>query len=1628
VELRKDVLHDIGGISTDYDFSRGFIKELRIHIPWTRLQSRPIKFKVKTVEIIITPITHAASHRSGSTRRSRTGPPSRHGGRSTDEQAAPAGVSGWMQQLLTKVLANMSIESLVCFSADPDREWTPAFASLDDPFGFLHKLVHASDLTVCLDRYCAPDSSRRRQVQAFEVPILNRASFEVHLLACVWLVAPGPPEPSFAAWEDQQTQQGERLEDTDFGAAGVPPSPGRAGARWGLQWGAGEGPRSPPVPRTARPPVTVLGRLVGGGTGGADDSTSVVDRAGSGATPTTAEPEGEIDELPIPTVCRLLGDGWSRRPSSLYSPFFDGEVAWSRNEASGVSTERVRPSIPRDNEDRGWEEEDPAGVGVGGGHGEGRTMPIPIITADVLIADLSFSLSNLQVRMMKELIDRAVAHVALNARRNTHAESPIQGAPPSAVVEGEAQVASSWWPSFWRGTAPEDIDEGLPEGGRETTSTEINHGTPGTSSPAPFESREYHTKFVVASASVGSVSLRLLEHQEQPAHAEPKERGEEEECNSPEDEEPLSISVPVHGLGTVSVLSTPVSARKQTLRPPVVFVVAEVKGLALDAHVLPSDNELSTDVKVDVSSIVVRHARLFEDAATPAADKPPDQAHKGLDDLEPVVSWGAAVMPDAPPTSQEGDIGSGRTDGLADLRTAAIVQRCLIELAQGSPELGAADGESIDGESNSSRQSARAPAPDVPAPAPAPWAPVFPSAAPRPVPKDSSALQYRLLKRKGGGTSTDGSPDSGGVAFTGTVSTLACHDLAVGALRVQLAELLLEKLLKFSGVVGGEAGGTEPARGDPGGEDEATAPPLSIAPVALASVPGRPPPRASRLSPRASDAGSGSALSSPRTLPPRPVTSSSETSLHFALRSVEVALGLAGGAHEAGENGGDRSRDQPAFCVLSLSQLEISGSESASYVGGEQHFVATVPQRQRDEESQRLCSLVLGNLSIVLIDGSDQAADESAPLGRQGSPPLMSRSLAQEVFLAGGNTAGIRRLVRLGGARVTAEILSKLVGDTEPTAVGTYGAPDFLFNASLESGEVCVSVGAALLVLEAYVLARKMGGFYPDALAISVGGISAPRVHRNRGWSRGVGAVLEGVSVGGVVKSGGCQLTGNMRRLSVGRVGSGVPLQGEPFVMPSDALVLEALRGEGSDEGLSWTLEVSGDSAGVGGVKLATVFKSARLHYMNAKKVVEEIMLVSKEWTARAACRVPIATAAARRRSQPFEFDILGSAVTLHLPFELELEVEDVHLGTPGFNQAVEPEGERANGDLDLDIVAGDVRVFHRPHGSSFSSSEDAGPPVIRCAAQGVVAVRPTANTTAVSLESEHVRVRLTPAFCSSSGLFVRLMVGPPPRPLAADAAAATLMREGRPPNSFTFELKHATAAGAPGAGSRASFKMSFEAVEATQRRDPSRNAPALTYEAAQLIGAFVGHGGTPGVFSAWLSARKRPGGSSQAGPTYVQPFLVALRPSSATAQAFSVVSTSSGPRHRLVNRLCLRLAPMMLAWYPPTFRILMGHYNRFAANAFRSFRSRADMPRRRIAVLSYDIDIQGCSAVLLASLADGARGVHLSAGKVVFKEDTAAAAAAASPAGMGGSHASSSALAVDASISPDTTLAMSGF
>lgn len=145
----------------------------------------------------------------------------------------------------------------------------------------------------------------------------------------------------------------------------------------------------------------MLGRLVGGDrrTGSGIDEVAV-DGLTSGAAVGSAEVE--TDDLPLPCVCPLLRDGWSRRASSSYSPFFDGEGVWSPSEAAGASVRGggVDASTGGAQVEDG---EEGGGVRGGGGGDEGQTMPTPIVVADVLIADLCFSLRYLCVPCLLEL-------------------------------------------------------------------------------------------------------------------------------------------------------------------------------------------------------------------------------------------------------------------------------------------------------------------------------------------------------------------------------------------------------------------------------------------------------------------------------------------------------------------------------------------------------------------------------------------------------------------------------------------------------------------------------------------------------------------------------------------------------------------------------------------------------------------------------------------------------------------------------------------------------------------------------------------------------------------------------------------------------------------------------------------------------------------------------------------------------------------------------------------------------------------------------------------------------------------------------------------------------------------------
>lgn len=124
----------------------------------------------------------------------------------------------------------------------------------------------------------------------------------------------------------------------------------------------------------------------------------------------------EIAWLPVPCACPMLRDGWSRRASASYSPFYDGHGVWSRGEADPRRDARAgggtRPgtsgsvakseggeTVGRGNEDGcvgeagsadsdGMDKE----VGVDSADERERLMPSPTVVADVLIEDLSFSL------------------------------------------------------------------------------------------------------------------------------------------------------------------------------------------------------------------------------------------------------------------------------------------------------------------------------------------------------------------------------------------------------------------------------------------------------------------------------------------------------------------------------------------------------------------------------------------------------------------------------------------------------------------------------------------------------------------------------------------------------------------------------------------------------------------------------------------------------------------------------------------------------------------------------------------------------------------------------------------------------------------------------------------------------------------------------------------------------------------------------------------------------------------------------------------------------------------------------------------------------------------------------------
>lgn len=229
LSLRKNLLRNLLNLPLEYDIARGTAKELRLSIPWARIiaQSQPVvQVTLKTVEIVVkragTGSEDADSPASPDVPPDSSDlelhPPTRASRRqrgsivTPEEQESMKVVgsekpTGWLHALGKKMLMNVAlrVENLavryeehdgsiaaaayICnvtmHSADPGREWEPAFNDCDPPSSpWLFKMLQIQDLTICLDGHSPEDismSGSSRGRRRHEAPLVDRTTLRFRL-------------------------------------------------------------------------------------------------------------------------------------------------------------------------------------------------------------------------------------------------------------------------------------------------------------------------------------------------------------------------------------------------------------------------------------------------------------------------------------------------------------------------------------------------------------------------------------------------------------------------------------------------------------------------------------------------------------------------------------------------------------------------------------------------------------------------------------------------------------------------------------------------------------------------------------------------------------------------------------------------------------------------------------------------------------------------------------------------------------------------------------------------------------------------------------------------------------------------------------------------------------------------------------------------------------------------------------------------------------------------------------------------------------------------------------------------------------------------------------------------------
>ncbi|XP_050295994.1 intermembrane lipid transfer protein VPS13B [Anthonomus grandis grandis] len=185
LELNLEVLEQ--ELQLPFSFISGSIRELTIHVPWTKIASEPIRITINTIECIL--------NLKGKGVRPST--PKKKGkekvaGQHKDFKEAPP---GYIQSLINKIVSNISIHcnNLILKYVEEDivlsinvkllkfesanEKWEPAYTDLSPAQVILRKVISVNDLTLCLDKRNASG-----KIEVYQEPMLYRCSMTMHLL------------------------------------------------------------------------------------------------------------------------------------------------------------------------------------------------------------------------------------------------------------------------------------------------------------------------------------------------------------------------------------------------------------------------------------------------------------------------------------------------------------------------------------------------------------------------------------------------------------------------------------------------------------------------------------------------------------------------------------------------------------------------------------------------------------------------------------------------------------------------------------------------------------------------------------------------------------------------------------------------------------------------------------------------------------------------------------------------------------------------------------------------------------------------------------------------------------------------------------------------------------------------------------------------------------------------------------------------------------------------------------------------------------------------------------------------------------------------------------------------------